>query len=316
MKRNVFLLLLIFIILLTACGCENGASDTSGAKDGQSYNFIFVCPIIDNEYWQTCIDGIRQADEKFGVTTRVIGPAYADNFATNIVNYMQEAIDEKPDGIMAYAGIEAMYPLIEQASEAGIPVVSIDSDAPSTSRVAFVGTDTYNLGYKAGENMVELTGGTASAGILISTFSAAKEIEVITAFQDAISDYDIEIAAIEETSADVNIAEEKTRKLLSEHPEITAIFNTAGYNVTGAARVKKELGLSDLILIGFDDTEENLNFVRESVIDTLIVQNPEQMGYKSVRLLKEYLDNGSVTNDAYDTGTIIVNADNIDLYRE
>ncbi|MCM1283780.1 MAG: response regulator [Muribaculaceae bacterium] len=315
-----------FLLLLT--GCRGGqVSDISekpvemveaaesAKQDGErSYDFIFVCPIVENEYWESCVEGMQRADEELGTSTKVIGPGTANNFTTEIVGYMEQAIEERPDGIMVYAGIEALFPLIEQATGLGIPVLALDSDAPDTSRVAYVGTDAFHSGYKAGETMVELTGGSAKVGLLVSSRSAEKEMQVMDAFADAVADYDIEIVAMEETNADPGVAEEKTRQMLTEHPEINAMFNTAGYNVTGAARAKRAMGREDLVLLGFDDIEENLRYVREGVINAIFVQRIEQVGYQGVRLMKECIDRGSLLMDSYDTGTIKVTKENVDTY--
>ena len=41
------------------------------------------------------------------------------------------------------------------------------------------------------------------------------------------------------------------------------------------------------------------------------------MGYQSVKVLKEYLDNdGKLDQEVYDTGTITVTAENVDTYKD
>lgn len=103
---------------------------------------------------------------------------------------MESAIATQPDAIMAYSGLEVMAPLIEKAKEQGIPFISIDSDAPDTSRIAYIGTDPYNAGYKTGEAMVEFTGGTAKVAILCSSLSSEKEMKEVDAFKDALEGHD------------------------------------------------------------------------------------------------------------------------------
>lgn len=314
MAKKLCTLMLASALLLCGCGAAVETAPLPEETVEKGYNFTFVCPIIDNEYWQDCIDGIAQADREFGSTTTVIGPHDAENFSVEIVDYMQQAVSSDTDGIMLYAGIETLYPLIDEAAGKGVPVLAIDSDAPGTKRLAYVGTSP-NCGHQAGEKLVELTGGEAVIGILVSSLSAEKEMEVIHAFQDSIADYNIEMAAFDETDADPDVAEEKVRQMLKLHPEITAIFSTAGYNVTGAARVKKAEGLDDLILIGFDDVPENLAFVREGVIDVLLVQSPWQMGYQGVQLLMDCVDKGGLPRDSYDTGVTMVTRENVETYK-
>lgn len=228
---------------------------------------------------------------------------------------MEAAISSQPDAIMGYSGLEVMEPLIDKATELGIPYLAIDSDAPDSSRFAYIGTDPYNAGYQSGEGMVELTGGTAKVAILCSSLSSEKEMEEVEAFKDAVADYDIEILAMEETNGDLATGVTKMEALVSTYPEMTAVLGTSAYDVQAAAKVKEERGLDNLVLVGYDDQEETLNYIRDGIIGGVVVQDPYTMGYEGVRLLKEYLDNGSVEQEVYDTGTIFVTKDNVDSYR-
>lgn len=319
MKR-VFITILMLTILLTGCGTkkepvETNSSDSS-ITEKKNYDFIFVCPIIDNPYWTDCIEGIQKADEELGTNTQVIGPHDAENYATEIIDYMKQAMDSKPDAIMAYAGIEGLFPLIDQTIEEGIPFISIDSDAPDTKRLAYVGIDPYNTGYQVGETMKELTDGTAKIGVIISSLSANHEMSVLKGFKDCIADYDMEIVATEETGGSYDSSVEIARAMLEEHPEITALYTTGAITVTGAAKVKEEMGLNDLILTGMDDTEENLDYVRKGMISAIFAETPYYMGYRGVYLLKDCVDNGSLPDDFYEIGVVRITSDNIDTYKD
>ncbi len=306
--------MIAMLFLLNGCESNESPDDSVTESSDGTLNYILVCPIMETEYWQACAEGAARADAELGTSTKVIGSKSTENYAAEIVGYMEQALEEQPDGIIVYAGIDALSPLIETATERGIPVLAVDSDAPSTSRVAYVGLNDYNIGCEAGETMIDLTGGSAKLGILISSTSAVREMRVVEAFMDAVQDYDVEVLTMEETDADPDIAEAKAREMLTEHPDITAIFNTAGYNVTGAARAKQSLGLSDLVLIGFDDLPENIQYVRDGVIDALFVQQPEQMGYTSVYLMTEYIEKGGLTQESYDTEAVLVTRENVDTY--
>ncbi len=322
MKRNIVAaaLSLLLVSLLAGCSIPASSGDATAAEadteSEQSYDFVFVCPIVGSNYWADCIAGIKKADEELGTTTRVVGPRKGSDFAVEIINYMKDAIASQPDGILAYAGIEGLFPLINEAAEKDIPVISINSDAPDTDRVAYVGTDLYNFGYEAGKTLVDLTGGKAKIGYLCSVFSAENEKETFDAFQDAINDYDMEVVAKGEGGTEASQGAKQARRMLAQHPEITAFFCTASYTVTGAARVKEEQGLKDLVLVGVDDIEENLDLVRKGTINALLVQSPYNMGYQGVHLLKKYLDDGMLQKDAYDTGSTLVTKANVDSYKE
>ncbi|MCD8096794.1 MAG: substrate-binding domain-containing protein [Lachnospiraceae bacterium] len=291
------------------------ASDTEVVSADNDYEFIFVSPLVGLEYWNTCAEGIAAADEDFGTTTQVVGGTDSSTMLADYLSYFEAAISSQPDAIFTYCGVESAYELIEEASEAGIPVLAVDSDAPDTSRIAYVGTDPYNAGYMTGEAMIEYTGGSAKVVVLTSSLTAEKEQEEIEAFIDAVADYDIEIIATEETNADLSTGVTKMEALVNTYPEMTAVLCTSAYDVQAAAQVKVEQGLDDLVLIGYDDQEETLEYIREGVIDAIVVQDPYTMGYMAVELLTEYLNTGSLESESYDTGTILVTNNNVDSYK-
>jgi len=319
MKKRLLAVILSISLFLVGCSVTKSSpilKPDEMFRTKQSYDFVLVCPVMDNEYWTECIDGIQKADVELGTNTRVLGPKESIQHSSEIINYMKEAIDSQPDGIMVYSGIEGLHPLINQAVHEGIPVLSIDSDAPTTNRIAYIGTNPYNFGYKSGEVMAQLTGGNAKIGYLCSSFSVEKEMDIYSAFLDAIDDYDMEVVAEGEGGAEPDFAQEVVAEMVAAHPEITAIFCASSYNLMGAAQFKKEQGLENLVLLGSNDEEENLAFLREGVIDAVLVQSPYYMGHQAVHLLREYIDNGKLSSDKYDIDNILVTKENIDTYNE
>lgn len=308
MKKNLVVKLLACSAIATMAGGMTAHAETK--------EFIFVCPIVGLEYWNMCSDGIAAADEEFDVDTQIVGPTDASTFTTEVVNYMESAIATKPDGILCYAGLDSYPKLLQEAADEGIPVITIDSDcSDTTNRVAYVGTDPYNAGYSSGEAMIEATGGEGKIAILTSSLSSEKEQEEIKAFMDAIEGTNLEVVVTEETNADLATGVTKMEAIVQTYPDLTAVLGTSGYDVQAAAKVKEEYDL-DLHLIGYDDMEETLAYIRDGVIDGVIVQAPYQMGYLGVKMLAEYIDNGELESDHIDTGTITVTKDNVDNYRE
>ena len=307
-KRLVALLIAVMMAATLLTGVSALAEDP--------IELIFVCPIVGLEYWNLCSDGIRAADAEFGTSTQVVGPTDASNFVTEVVTYMQSAIATQPDGIFCYAGLESMPRLLEEAAEQGIPVVTIDSDcSDTTNRLAFIGTDTYNAGYASGEAMIAATGGKGTVAILTSSLGAEKEQAEIKAFMDAIEGTDLEVVVTEETNADLATGVQKMEAIAQTYPDLTAVLGTSAYDVQAAAKVKVEYGLDNLQLVGYDDQEETLKYIRDGVIYGVIVQDPYKMGYLGVKALYDYITTGDVGAENVDTGTITVTIDNVDSYR-
>lgn len=58
-----------------------------------------------------------------------------------------------------------------------------------------------------------------------------------------------------------------------------------------------------------------MNYIRKGTINGIVVQDPYQMGYQGVKLMKQYLDGETLESDVFDTGTILVTQENVDNYR-
>lgn len=299
--------LLLVVVYTTGCAAQ---------KPDPERHFVFVCPIVENPYWQQCIEGIEEADASLGVKTEVIGPISADDFMNEMPAYMQQAIDSDPDGILVYAGVPEVADLIGMADEKGIPVVTVDADAPDSARAAYVGTDLYEMGFACGAELISLTDGTANIGYICTAKSIENEAFVYAAFKDAVYDYCTTIVAEAEGKNSIDQAKECTKRLLAEHPEIDALFITGGDNTTGAAMALEELEKTDIVLVGLEDTEINLDYLRKGIIDALFVQDPYQMGYQGIRTLNKLINAEGSVKGSVSTDTVKITIDNIDTYKE
>ena len=109
---------------------------------------------------------------------------------------------------------------------------------------------------------------------------------------------------------------------LNTYQEIALIFGVYAYNGPAAAQaIKSSNQIGDIKIVSFDTTPDIIKWVREGVIDATIGQRPYMMGYESVRILKEIIENGkdavlSQYPDAFvDTGVDVVTKDNIEEYK-
>src|SRR5205085_4741111 len=77
-----------------------------------------------------------------------------------LVAAVEQTAARKPSGMMVVGwDPSALIPAINKAIEAGIPVVCVDADVPGSKRLAFIGTDWFDLGVRQGQAMVKALGG-------------------------------------------------------------------------------------------------------------------------------------------------------------
>lgn len=295
-----------------AAATEEAADDTLARED---MHFTLVSPLIGHDYWVTVEDGMKAANADYGVDTQYVGPAEIN--IDEQIKAVETAIATGSNGIITMALDPAAFePVIKQATDAGIPVILIDTDAPDSTRDYYAGTSNYASGVEAGQAMIEATGGEANIGIITGAINAANLNERIDGFMDAIADEPgMTVLVTEPSDTDLLKATEKAQSMIQTYPEMNAFFGVSATDVQGAAKVVIEQGLEDSFsLVGFDDLEDTLNYVRDGVVDATIVQQPYQMGYLGVELLVQILEGNAPAEAIIDTGVTVVTADNVDSY--
>ena len=310
MKKRVLLILGLLAITLVVVGC--GGSD---ADANEELNFTLVSPLVGHPYWVQVEDGMLAANAQFGVNTLYVGPTALS--VSEQISAIETAIAAQVDGIITMAlDPVAFTPVINRAIEAGIPVVLIDSDAPDSNRNFYAGTSNFAAGYEAGLAMIEATGGTANIGIITGAIHAPNLIERIDGFQAAIAGHPgMVVLAVEPSDSDLLLATQRAEALLLTFPELDAFFGVSAPDAQGAAMVVVEQNLAgDIAIVGFDDMEETLDFIRDGVIFGTVVQRPFMMGFLGVELLYQIHAGTAPDNPIIDTGVVVVTIDNVDNY--
>lgn len=314
MKKTLAILLSVCIgaALLGGCGKKQAAETPSG----DNYNFTFVSPLVSHEYWIAVENGIQSGADEQGVNVNVLGDTKVD--VDVMVKYIDTAIASKADGIVTMAlSPAAIGPAIDRATEAGIPVVLVDTDAPDSTRAAYVGTSNYDAGYEAGTAMIEATGGNARIGIIRGTLGQETDNDRIKGFEDAIANEEgMEILTVEACNSDMLTGTQKAQDMLKAYPEMNAIFGSEGTGAVAAGKVLEEQGLSGTItVIGFDDTAECLDYIRSGVVWGTIVQKPDFMGRKAIEILTRINHGEKIEETVIDSGVTLVTSKNVETYK-
>src|SRR5215471_8597772 len=140
--------LLLFVIPWTGCGATHDADE----------KYILVADNLQIPYWQTAAAGFSQSANQMKVHNDVLGP---DNFDTKAEQQaLETAIQQHPSGILLSAADPTLLKDdIDKAIAAGIPVITVDSDAPGSKRLFFIGTNNYQAGVTGGQRLAaELKG--------------------------------------------------------------------------------------------------------------------------------------------------------------
>jgi ribose transport system substrate-binding protein len=279
-------------------------------------------------YWQAAAKGLKGASAQLGVRAEMVGPETYDPKEQR--EAFRRAVGQKPTGIMvSVADPEVMNAEINSAIAAGIPVITMDSDAPASHRLFFIGTNNYQAGLMGGRTLVQKMGKRGS--VIVFTIPAQENlIERMKGYQDAIANTDIKIVKIIDVRGDPTIAFDKTMEIIEKGDLKADAFvcmeATAGNEVAEAVNRKKLQGKT---IIAMDTDEGTLNWIEKGMIAATIGQKPFTMAFYGLRALDDLYHhkpanmNGKWAQDleapipaAVDTGSSLIDSSNLNLIRK
>ena len=199
------------------------------------------------------------------------------------------------------AKIDALY-------ENNIPVITTNTDIHGTKRIAYVGSDYEVSGKTAGALMKILTAGKAKVGIITGYTNVQCHVDRVFGFKEKLLEDapDIEVVACAENHDDDFESYTVTQTMLKEHPEISALYISAG-GVYGACRTVLDMGLGEKIkILTHDDIPTTKALVRDGIIDATICQEPEKQGSLPVSMMYDYLTYGMAPKVKHNYTDIII----------
>src|SRR5262245_30475820 len=163
MKR---LLILAAAISLGVAACSGGNSTESTSS--RKLRFALIPKALDIPVFDYANKGAqRKAAELGDVEVTYFGPPKADELKQKEV--LESMIAQKVDGIaISVLNADLLTSTIDKAIDAGIPVITWDSDAPKSKRIAFYGVDDLASGRIMGEEAAKLLNGKGTVAFITS----------------------------------------------------------------------------------------------------------------------------------------------------
>lgn len=265
---------------------------------------------------------LKAEAERLGVSIDFAGPENIDIEAQN--NILQQIAAKKPAGILFMPFGEGHNELINQVLADGVPLVTIDGDAPNSDRIAYAGTDWYELGVAQAKTMAKLLDGKGEIMLsaIIPNDNTRKAREGIEA---ALADYpDIKLLGLQNDKGDVAEAARLTAAALQANPEISG-FICIDTAAAGIARAVSEAGMEgEVKIVAVNDTPDVIEAVKAGTIQATVVQKREAFEVWALRFLYEINHPSSEPMAAYAKqgfpmvpsqalfGAVVVDGDNVE----
>lgn len=282
--RNARLSLLIVpaftsgLLMLTGC---------SGSGHDPAEKYVLVANNSKISYWQAAGQGLSHAAAEMRVKSEMQGPDGYDPQAEH--DAFKRAVAEKPSGILiSAADANLLTPDINAALDQGIPVITIDSDAESSKRLFFVGTDNYNAGNIGGKLAAKLLNGKGTV-VFFTLPSQSNLKDRLQGYQAAFAEHsDIKVLQVIDVNGNSDVAFDNAKKLLDGKTKVDAFICLEAVSCPAVADVVSRANMTGKVtIIAMDTDPATLEWINKGVISATIAQKPWTMAYYGTKLLDD-----------------------------
>ena len=293
LTRRTLLGAISALALLTAAGPTSAQ---------EAYDIALISKGFQHQFWQAVKAGADQAAADLGVTVTFEGPE-SESQVDRQMDMLAAALSRQPDAIgFAALDSQAATPLLQQAKDAGIPVIAFDSGVDSDIPLTTATTDNVAAAALAADKMAELIGGEGKVAVVAHDQTSRTGIDRVDGFVNRMKEAypKIEVVSVQYGAGDQLQSTEITKSILLANPDLKGIFGANEGSAIGVVNGKTELG-SDIVVIGFDSGAAQKGFIESGAMAGAITQNPVGIGYETVKAAVAALKGESLP-EIIDTG--------------
>jgi ribose transport system substrate-binding protein len=323
------------VMALASAGCGGGSPDPaavlptgSGSPGklpvsqnaaGDSMPRLMIVTNGNSDWWTAVDMGMNDGAKEFGARVEMRRNTQGD--PAGQIRLLEDVLSLSDVQGVAVSVLEADSPGVadkmKDLQNAGKVVITIDSDGQKTARRAYIGTNNRKAGEVAGAAAKALRPQGGRTVMFVGTASAANANERREGFLvGAGPPFQKDKGELFEDGTDFSRAQSNVQTAISKYPDVGVFLGLWSYNAHYIAEeVAKDPALRKKVtIVTFDLDELAGDDLTKGAIDVTVCQNPYQMGYLGVRLLKalvvkdqktidEMLPGGA---DTIDTGVRVI----------
>ena len=256
----------------------------------------------------------RVAQELGDVEVLWRGPEATDEIRQKEI--FESFIAQRVDGIaISCLNGDLLTDAINHAVDAGIPVITWDSDAPMSRRLAFYGVNDVEGGRALGKGLADLIGGRGKVAIITSV-GADNLQKRLDGARAALDEYtDIEVVEIFDIRDDAVRVSEVIASATERYPNLDGWLSVGGWPVF-VRNALDPVDSSRTKVVAFDTIPPAPDLLRAGKVQLLVGQKYFGWGEQSVRLLRRLAAGEKLERVFFYSGIDLVTRDNLDAYLE
>ena len=286
------------LVLVAGCGKPEQAAAPAPGAGGGAKRFVFVTN-GDDPFWDACNAGLMEGAKRLGLEAKGLRVVMEKNNGTaqGQIEKLRQFGSQSDIAGVAISVIQAENAAIveemKNLAAKGVKVITVDGDVNRDTfrdaRAFYIGTDNVVGGRLLGAaaKAILAARGKASGGyVQFAGFTDNDNARArMNGFRETLGTAYAEVDRMSD-EMDLAKARDNVRTALVNHPDLVALVGIWAYNAPAIAEVVQERGVRDRVaVVAFDAQAAAIERMAAGQIDAMVVQNPFEMGVRTVRLL-------------------------------
>ncbi|MFM0949701.1 ribose ABC transporter substrate-binding protein RbsB [Yersinia enterocolitica] len=269
---------LISVVALSATVSANAL-----AKD----MIALVVSTLNNPFFVSMKDGAQKEADKLGYNLVILDSQ--NNPAKELANVQDLTVRGTKLLLINPTDSDAVGNAVKMANQANIPVITLDRLANAGTVVSHVASDNRFGGKMAGDFIAKKVGTDAKVIQLEGIAGASAARERGEGFKQSMEKNKFQLLASQPADFDRTKGLNVMQNLLTAHPDVQAVFAQNDEMALGALRALQTAGKTDVLVVGFDGTDDGIKAVESGKMGATIAQRPDQIGVIGVQTADKVL---------------------------
>jgi LacI family transcriptional regulator len=235
------------------------------------------------------------------------------------IESLQAVLEQSCDGIIIAPGAPTrIAPLIRQATQRGIPVVCVATDAPDSDRLAVVSSDPFTSGAIVAELLSRIDKGSHQAAIITGDLATVDHSEKVRGFRSMMADLGsaLTLAEVAEAHDEPREAYRQTCDLLARRPKLSSIYVSTSNSLPVIEALEERGRTREVSVIVTDLFPELVPLMRAGKVFATLYQRPLTQGRLAFEAMHRFIVEGIRPKPVQKLPPYIVLRSNLELFIE
>lgn len=305
-RNNASMLLFAFLVgLVGGCGFERRSEAPEGSESGGEKGAVGVSVLaMSDPFFKMIAEEVVVEVSRQGYEVIVVsGGGDPTKQSDQIESFLAR-------GVLAILVVpcdsDAIGPAIEDANNAGVPVISAGAarPAPDLEVLSHIGSDNYGGGREAANLMIEALG-EEGGELAILDHAASEPCRLsVQGFREVIEESNreretgaIEIVEVLPGGGAKDQAYRATEGLIPAHPDLKAVFAVNDPSALGARAALDDAARNHVVIVAFGGRPEGRRAIKEGKIYAEPIHLPSEIGIEAANAILRRLDGEDVPRE-------------------